>query len=153
MNRTFSLPIVNGVLKEQFLDIRMIPVWEGIQKQPNLTGYRDSQQPLQDGLVHFDQSNTGSLWSTKANSLPKGPKVSLEVVFMTQWAVCDMPGFPVLHQLPEFAQTHVCWVDALQPSHPWSPSSPPAFNLPQHQGVFQWVSSSHHVAKVLKLQL
>ena len=51
---------------------------------------------------------------------------------------------PVLHYLPEFAQTHVHWVDgSTQPSHPLSPHSPPALNLSQHQGLFQWVSSSH----------
>ena len=64
------------------------------------------------------------------------------------------PGFPVLHHLPEFAQTHVHWVaDAIQPSYPLLPSSPPAFNLSQHQGLFQWLGSSHQVAKVLELQL
>ena len=67
---------------------------------------------------------------------------------------CSMPGFPVLHYLPEFAQTHVHWVsDAIQPFHPLSPPSPPALNLSQHQGLFQWVGSSHQVAKVLELQL
>ena len=63
------------------------------------------------------------------------------------------PGLPVHHQLPEFTQTHVHWVDdAIQPSHPLSSPSPPAFNLSQHQGLFQWVSSSHQVAKVLEFQ-
>ena len=63
------------------------------------------------------------------------------------------PGFPVLHHLLEFAETHVNWViDAIQPSHPLSLLSPPAFNLSQHQGLFQWVSFSHQVAKVLELQ-
>ena len=67
---------------------------------------------------------------------------------------CSTPGFPVLHSLPEFAKTHVHWVDdAIQPSHPLSLTAPPAFNLSQHQGLFQWVSSSHQVAKVLELQL
>ena len=58
------------------------------------------------------------------------------------------PGLPVHHQLTESTQTHVHRVgDAIQPSHPlWSPS-PPALNLSQHQGLFQWVSSSHQVAK------
>ena len=66
---------------------------------------------------------------------------------------CSMPGFPVHHQFPELTQTHVHQVDnAIQLSHPLSPS-PPAFNLPQHQGIFQGVSSLHQVAKVLKLQL
>ena len=54
---------------------------------------------------------------------------------------CSTPGSSVLHYLPEFAQTHVHWVsDTVQPSHPLSPSSPPALNLSQHQGLFQWVS-------------
>ena len=134
---------------------------------------------------------------------------------------CSMPGLPVLHHLPEFAQVHVhcfpggsagngstcnardlgsvpglgrspeegnsyplkysglensidcivhgvtksqtrlrefhfhvhCIGDAIQPSHPLSPSSPSAFNLSQHQGLFQWIGCSHQVAKVSKLQL
>ena len=67
---------------------------------------------------------------------------------------CSIPGLPVHHQLPEFTQTHVHWVgDAIQPSHPLSSPSPPALNLSQHQGPFQWVSSSHQVAKVLEFQL
>ena len=67
---------------------------------------------------------------------------------------CSMPALPVHHQLPELAQTHVLWVgDAIQPSHPLLSPSPPSFTLSQHQGLFQWVSSSHQVAKVLELQL
>ena len=67
---------------------------------------------------------------------------------------CSMPGFPLHHHLPELAQTHVRWVsDAIQPYHPLSSPSPPAFNLPQHQGLLQWVSSSHRVAKVLEFEL
>ena len=66
----------------------------------------------------------------------------------------SMPGLPVHHQLPELAQTHAHRVgDAIQPSHPLSSPSPPAFNLSQHQGLFQWVSSLYQVAKVLELQL
>ena len=56
---------------------------------------------------------------------------------------CSTPGFPVLHHPPELAQTRVHWIsDAIQPSHPLSSPSPPAFSLPQHQGLFQRVSSS-----------
>ena len=67
---------------------------------------------------------------------------------------CKTPGFSVLHNLPEFAQTHVHWVsDAIHPFHPLLSPSPPAFNLSEHQGLFQWVSSWHHVARVLELQL
>ena len=73
--------------------------------------------------------------------------------------LCDsmnhsMQGLPVHHQLPEFTQTHVHQVgDAIQPSHPLSSPSPPAPNPSQHQGLFQWVSSSNLVAKVLEFQL
>ena len=67
---------------------------------------------------------------------------------------CSTPGFPVHHQLPELIQTHVHRVgDAIQPSHSLSSPSPPAFNLSQHQDLFQWVKSSHQVAKVLEFQL
>ena len=67
---------------------------------------------------------------------------------------CSMPSLPVHHQLPEFTQTHVHWVsDAVQPSHPLSSPSPLAPNPSQHQSLFQWVNSSHEVAKVLEFQL
>ena len=64
-------------------------------------------------------------------------------LFVTPWTVH--------HQLLELTQTEVHWVsDAIQPSNPLSSPSPPAFNLSKHQGLFQWVSSSHQVAKVLE---
>ena len=67
---------------------------------------------------------------------------------------CNKPGLPVHHQLPEFTQTHVHRVgDAIQPSHSLLSTSPPAFNLCQHQGLFKWVRSSHQVTKVLEFQL
>ena len=72
---------------------------------------------------------------------------------------CSTPGLPVHHQLLEFAQTHVYQThvyqvgDAIQPSRPLSSPCSPAFNLSQHQGLFQWVSSLHQVAKVLEFQL
>ena len=64
------------------------------------------------------------------------------------------PGLPVHQQLPEFTQTHVHRVsDAIQPSHPLLSPSPPAHNPSQHHSLFQWVNSSHEVAKVLEFQL
>ena len=67
---------------------------------------------------------------------------------------CNMAGFPVHHQLLELTQTHVHRVcDAIQPSHPLSSPSPPAFKLSQHQSLFQWVSTFNQVAKLLELQL
>ena len=86
------------------------------------------------GLVQF--SSVSWLWPTHCDPMD-----------------CSMPGFPVHHQLPKLAQTHVRWVgDAIQPSNPLLSPSPPSFNLSQHQGLFQWVSSLHQVAKVLALQ-
>ena len=67
---------------------------------------------------------------------------------------CSMSDFLVYHQFLELTQTHVHWVgDAIQPFHPLLSSSPPAFNLSQHQGLFKWVCSSHQVAKVLEFLL
>ena len=93
-----------------------------------------------------------------------GPPMSLSSVQFSSVAkscptLCDpmnrsTPGLPVLHQLPEFTPTHVHWVgDAIQPSHPLSSPSPPAPSLSQCQSLFQWVNSSHEVAKVLEFQL
>ena len=71
-------------------------------------------------------------------------------VMSNYWQPHGLPGFPVLHHLPEFAQTHVHWVSvAIQPSHPLSSS--PVLNLSQHQCLIQWVGSLHQVAKVLEL--
>ena len=86
---------------------------------------------------------------------------SSSVSSVAHWCptLCDpmnrsTPGLPVHHQLPEFTQTHVHRVDdAIQPSHPLSSPSPPAPNPSQHQSLFQWVNSSHEVAKVLEFQL
>ena len=67
---------------------------------------------------------------------------------------CSKPGLPVHYQLPEFTHTHIHrHSDAIQPSHLLLSLSPPAPNPSQHQGVFQWVSSSQEVAKVLEFQL
>ena len=67
---------------------------------------------------------------------------------------CSTSRSPVLHCFPEFAQTHVHWVgDAIQPSHPLASPSPPALDLSQHQGLFQWVVCSYQVTNTPKLQL
>ena len=67
---------------------------------------------------------------------------------------CSMPGFPVLHYVLEFAQTHVHWIaDAIQPSNPLLPPFPPVLNLSQHRGLFQRVSPWHQMARILELQL
>ena len=64
---------------------------------------------------------------------------------------CSTPDFPVLHHLPGSAQIHLHWVDdAIQPFHPLLSPSPPALNLPQHHGLFQWVSSLHQMVKSIE---
>ena len=92
---------------------------------------------------------------------PWGPRVQQDFSSVSQTCLtlsepmdCGIPGRPVHHQLPEFTQTHVHWVgDTIQPSHPLLSPSPPTFNLPQHQGLFKWVSSLHQVADALEFQL
>ena len=85
--------------------------------------------------------------------------VQFSLVTQSCSTLCDpmnrsTPGLPVHHQLPEFTQTHVHQVsDAIHPSHPLSSPSPPVLNPSQHQSIFQWVNSSHEVAKVLEFQL
>ena len=75
-------------------------------------------------------------------------------LFVTPWTVARQASLSITNSFLELIQTHVYWVsDAIQPSYPLSSPSPPAFNLSQHQGVFQGVSSSHLVAKVLQFQL
>ena len=99
-------------------------------------------------LYHKDQMANG-------NKLTRHLSQSLSSVTQSCPTLCDpmnrsMPGLRVHHQLPEFTQTHVHRVrDAIQPSHPRSSPSLPAPNPSQHQSLFQWVSSSHEVAKVL----
>ena len=84
-------------------------------------------------------------WATSVQSLSR--------VWLCDPMVLSMSAFPVHHQLLEPTQTHVHHVgDAIQPSHPLSSPSPPAFSLSEHQDLFQWVDSSHQVAKELEFQ-
>ena len=78
----------------------------------------------------------------------------LSCVWLCDPIDCSTPVFPAHHQFPELTQTHVHWLgDDIQPSHPLSSPSPPAFNLSQHQGLFKWVSFLYQVAKLLEFQL
>ena len=89
--------------------------------------------------------------------LPKDPSCCCSVA-QSCLTVCDpidhsMPGFLVHHKLPELAQTLVHWVkDAIRPSHPLLPPSPPLLNLSLHQGLFQRLSSLQQAARVLELK-
>ena len=99
--------------------------------------------------MFYNQGYSLTLW--RFSSVQSLSRIWL---FVTQ-GLQHPPGFPILHQLPELAQAHVHRVydDAIRPSHSLLSPSPPAFNLSQHQGLFQWVSSSHQVAKGLESEL
>jgi len=103
----------------------------------------------------FHGCHTHSLqWLTRCGVSVQFSSVAQSCPTICNPMACRMPGLPVHHQLPELTQTHVHRVgDTIQPSHPLSSPSPPAFNLSQHQGLFQWVSSSQQGAKVLEFRL
>jgi len=91
------------------------------------------------------------LWSPQSKAFSSVTQLCPTLCDPLDWST---PGFRVLYQLLDLAQTHVHQVsDAIQPSHPLSSPSPRAFNLSQHQGLFKWVSSFQQVAKVLEFQL
>ena len=99
---------------------------------------------------YWPQTQKFAIPSEKQNQLSS---VTQSCLTLCDLMDCSTPGLSIHRQLPEFTQTHVHWVgDAIQPSYPQSSPSPPAFNLFQHQGLFQWVSFLHQVAKVLKFQ-
>ena len=119
------------------------------------------QGPVQCAVLDRLQPSDLSLWVTSpADPSLETPSTNPSVSSVAQSCptlcnpmIFSTLGLPVHHQLPKFTQTHVHWVgDAIQTSHPLSSPSPPAFNLSQNQGLFQWVNSSHQVATVLKFQ-
>ena len=108
---------------------------------------------------NFNHPKMLVVFQAKFNYLFTNRRPQFSSVAQSCLTLCDSmnhstPGLPVHHQLPEFTQTHVHRVDdAIQPSHPLLSPSPPAPNPSQHQSLFQWVNSSHGVAKVLEFQL
>ena len=103
------------------------------------------------GSLHVRGEGTVFLWPV---NLASESEVAQSCPTLCDPMCYSIPGFPVLHYLLQFAQTHGHWIsDAIQLSHPLSPHSPHALNLSQHWGLFQWVSFSIQVAKVLELEL
>ena len=101
-------------------------------------------------VAHFISIITSLQWSGTEPAMSSVSSVTQSGPTLCNPKDCSTPGFPVHHQLPKPAQTHVHRVgDVIQPSHPLLSLSPPAFYLSKHHGLFQWVSSSHQVAKVL----
>ena len=118
-------------------------------------------RPLGSQEVDRGQCPQGGLWSVGRHKSFVYCQLFYQVVqslsciqlFVTSWTY-SVPSFPVLHHLPEFAQTHIHWVDdAIQPFHLLSSLSPPPHTLSEHRSLLQWVSSSYQVPKVLELQL
>ena len=168
-----SLLFLQQTSIEDLLHGKHYPRWGGLNGSINCN-------PCPQGNKHRNRSMTIALWYSKhfgCKQLRRERGISIEkltfVLALQRWTGvqpiqfsrsvaqtlcdpmnCSMPGLPVHHQLPEFTQTHIHRVgDAIQPSHPLSSPSPPAPNPSQYQGLFQWVNSSHEVAKVLEFQL
>ena len=117
--------------------------WTG---RPGVLWFMGSQR------VGYDWA-TDLIWSDLCMIFPSVQSFSHVRLFLTPWTATQQASL-VHHQLPEFTQTLVHPVgDAIQPSHPLSSPFPLTFNLSQHQGLFQWVSSLHQVPKVLEFQL
>ena len=128
---------------------------------------RGSSWPRDRTQVSHIAGKCFTIWATREAHRCLDTKIWKLITFVFQWScsvaqlcptLCNpmdwsTPGFLVLHCPLKFAQIHVHWVgDAICPSNPLLPSSPSAYSLSQHQGLFQWVSSLHQVARVLDLQ-
>ena len=99
------------------------------------------------------QSRTWLKWLRSSSSSSSVQSLSHVRLFVTPWIAAHQASLSITKSQVEFTKTHVHRVgDAIPPSHPLSSPSFPAFNLSQHQGLFQWVSSLHQVAKVLEFQ-
>ena len=142
-------PKVKGLANKSQDEARARVWMQQVVRSPNL-----HQLCVRDWILAFSFSSLNQISEIYFLS-----SVQFSSVTQSCLTPCDpmdgsMPGFPVHHQLLELAQTHVHRVgDAIQPSHPLSSPSSPAFNLSQHRGLFQWVSSSQKGPKVLEFQL
>ena len=134
---------VHGILQARILEWVAIPF------------FRKSSQPSDLTQAFCTAGRFFTIWATReALSSVQFSSVAQLCPTLCDPMNCSTPGIPVHHQLPEFIQIHVHQVsDAIQPSHPLSSPSPPALNPSQNQSLFQWVNSSHEVAKVLEFQL
>ena len=127
--------------------------WKGVRGKKNHDGLYDNFE------LFANNTEVNFLDLMKCEKKLIDASVQFSSVAQSCLTLCDAmnlstPGLPVHHHLPEFTQSHVHRVgDAIQPCHPLSSPFPPAPNPSQHQSLFQWVKSSHEVAKVLGFQL
>ena len=131
---------VHGILQTRILEWVAIPFSRGSSQPRNRTW---------DSCIQADSSPSEPPGTPLSCAWIQFSSVTQSCLILSDPMNRSTPGLPVHHQLPEFTQTHVHPVsDAIQPSHPLSSPSPPPPNPSQHQGIFQWVSSSHEVACV-----
>ena len=147
MDNTLSCGRLLSNIKQCTIDIYSNIDESPIMDRRRVWGRTDTCKSMVESLYY---------WTETVTTLPISYCCSVTRSYPTIYSFmnCSMPGFPALHYLPEFAQTHVHWVsDAIQPSHPLWPPTPLAFNLSQHWSLFQCVGSFHQVTKGLELQL
>ena len=124
---------------------------ESAAMQETLVWFLSWQDPLEKGMATHSSILAWRIPQTESCCQVMSP--SHVQLFATPWTAAHKASL-VPHHLPEFSQVHVHWIsDAIQPPHPLLPPSLLTLNLPQHQGLFQWVSCLHQVAKVLEPQL
>ena len=166
-----NFPSTKVFLNESALHIRWTKYWSfsfnisSFNEYSGLTSFRMDWLDLIQVIINSGKSwiitvrtihefNITEGFETTVHSAIQFSSVAQTCLTLCNPMNCSTPGLPVHHQLLKFTQTHVHWVsDAIQPSHPLSSPSPPAPSPSQHQSLFQWVNSSHEVAKVLEFQL
>ena len=147
----------NPISKTVLLHLNCCHLWQSYRQMRSFQTSLFSDSLISEVLHHVTVfvliRNTARSFSNATDPAPLS-SVTQSCLTLFNLMDCSMPGFPIHYQLRKPTQTHVhCVGDAIQPSHPRLSPSPPVFNLSQHQGLFQWVGSSHQVAEVLEFQL
>ena len=164
LSRAFEVVIISYCLDSEFwslfIQIYRVRTFLDLRKSNSTDLKVDWHYTNQIAMIWQTNCKVGLIDSEQyLGKIVNAYRISFISVSQSCLTLCDprnqsSPGLPVHHQLPEFTQTHFHRVgDAIQPSHPLSSPSPPAPNPSQNQSLFQWVNSSHEVAKVLEFQL
>ena len=146
-NNFFCIFFLLGCVPYRFTFQYLKLIISFLQEQAYLSLVSAFRKPVQSEGHNLWPTGQTSLWTVQFSSVTQSCQTLCNPMNRS------MPGLPVHHELPEFTQTHAHRVsDAIQTSHSLSSPSPPAPSPSQHQGLFQWVTSLHVVAKVLELQ-